>query len=268
MSTTAWNGSRMISRTKFNRAFGRVARLSAVFAATAALAVGTLGFASVAGAAGTAPKSQKPPARIRFGANSSPYLAGYQVTPTGGLASASATFTVPAVSCTAADIANGAEEWTGVYTDTFNTYAFVYAYCTESGPAYGYQLATESGDNVETGAAPGDVVVTSLFQSGGATWAEIHDLTNGMYWYDDNTVNQGDTVVDIGTDNLVGAGLSIPTFKKIKFTNTTVNGDYLGFDSPTQFNAVNGDNRVVIQTGNLTTSTTGSSFTVTFKQAS
>jgi hypothetical protein len=223
--------------------------------------VGTLGFASVAGAAGTAPKSQKPPARIRFGANSSPYLAGYQVTPTGGLASASATFTVPAVSCTAADIANGAEEWTGAY-------AFVYAYCTESGPAYGYQLATESGDNVETGAAPGDVVVTSLFQSGGATWAEIHDLTNGMYWYANNSANQGDTVVDIGTFNNDQYGSPVPTFKKIKFTNTTVNGDYLGFDNPAQVDAVNGDGRVLIQTGNLTTSGTGSSFSVTFKHAS
>lgn len=257
----------MISRTKFNQAFGRVARLLAAFAAMAALGVATLGFASAAGAAGTAPRLEKPPARIHLGANSSPYLAGYQVTPGGGLASASATFTVPAVSCTPADIANGADEWNGVYTDTLYAYAFVLAYCTSSGPAYAYEVSTLAGYFIEPGAAAGDVVVTSLFQSGGATWAEIHDLTNGMYWYASNTVNQGDTVVDIGTYNEVQYGRSVPTFTKVKFTNTTVNGDYLGFDSPTQFNALNGGS-LLIQTGKLTTSGTGSSFSVTFKHAS
>jgi hypothetical protein len=259
----------MISRTKFNRAFGRMARLFAALTAMAALGVATLGFAAAAGAAGAAPRLQKSPARIHFGANSSSYLAGYQVTPSGGLASASATFTVPAVSCTAADTDNDAEEFNGVYTDTQTTYAFEETYCPFSGPpVYAYAFGTLAGDFIDTGAAPGDVVVTSLFQSGGATWAEIHDLTNGMYWYANNSANQGDTVVDIGTFNNDQYGSPVPTFKKIKFTNTTVNGDYLGFDNPAQVDAVNGDGRVLIQTGNLTTSGTGSSFSVTFKHAS
>ena len=82
------------------------------------------------------------------------------------------------------------------------------------------------------------------FQSGTSTGAEIHDLTNGQYWFDDNSINQGDTIVDIGT--LTEAPeVPIPTFTKLKFTNATVNGDYLGFDSPTQYNTLNGGDLLI-----------------------
>ena len=213
----------MITRSKIYAAWhgGRVATLAA---GMAALSVATLGFASAAG--GTTPSLVKP-----LGASASTYLAGYQATPTGGLASASVTFTVPTVSCTATDKADSAMEWTGVYTNTLETEAFVDGFCESSGPIYSYVLATEAGSFVQPGAAAGDVVVASLFQSGTSTRAEIHDLTNGQYWFDDNSINQGDTIVDIGT--LTEAPeVPIPTFTKLKFTNATVNGDYLDLDSP------------------------------------
>jgi hypothetical protein len=105
------------------------------------------------------------------------------------------------------------------------------------------------------------------FQSATSTWAEIHDLTAGAYWFADNTANQGDTVVDVGTLNEVQGGLRIPTFTKAKFTNASVNGDYLGFDNPTQFNALNGGG-LLLKTGGLVTSGTGSTFSETFKHAS
>ncbi len=115
--------------------------------------------------------------------------------------------------------------------------------------------------------APGDVVVASLFQSATSTWAEIHDLTNGEYWVASNSVNQGDTVVDIGTlTEDACCGSPVPTFSKIKYTNATVNGDYLGFDSPTEFNTLNGGD-LLIKAGAVTTSGTGSSFSDTFKHA-
>ena len=105
-----------------------------------------------------------------------------------------------------------------------------------------------------------------MFQSGTSTRAEIHDLTNGQYWFDDNSINQGDTIVDIGT--LTEAPeVPIPTFTKLKFTNATVNGDYLDFDSPTQYNTLNGGD-LLIKAGVLTTSATGSSFSDKFKAAS
>ena len=240
---------------------GRVATL---VAGMAALAVATLGFASAAGAAGNAPSLQKP--SVIEGASASGYLAGYQATPTGGLASASVTFTVPTISCTPKEIADGAVEWAGVYTDTESAQAFVDAFCTSSVPTYHYVLKTLAGGFSQPAAA-GDVVVASLFQSATSTWAEIHDLTNGQYWFDDNSANQGDTVVDIGTFSYAYDGVLVPTFKKIKFTNATVNGDYLGFDSPTEYNTLNGGD-LVIKAGALTTGATGSSFSDTFKHAS
>ena len=169
----------MISRTPFTRSFAPGTRLSACFAGVAAIAVATLGFASAAGAAGTAPAIVKPPAGVHpLAAGLSTYLAGYQATPTGGLASASVTFTVPKISCTTADKNKSAAEWNGVYTDSLNVYAFVAGYCPTSGaPLYDWVFATLAGPFDKSGAAAGDVVVASLFQSGSSTYAEIHDLT-------------------------------------------------------------------------------------------
>ena len=154
-----------------------------------------------------------------------------------------------------------------MYTDTLSAQAFVDAFCTSSVPTYHYVLATGSGGFSQPGAAPGHVVVASLFQSATSTWAEIHDLTNGQYWFDDNSVNQGDTVVDIGTFSDAYLGVPVPTFKKIQFTNATVNGDYLGFESPTEYNTLNGGD-LLVKASALTTSATGSSFSDTFKHAS
>ena len=258
----------MISRTPFTRSFGPGTRLSACFAGVAAIAVATLGFASAAGAAGTAPAIVKPPAGVHpLAAGSSTYLAGYQATPTGGLASASVTFTVPKISCTTADKNKSAAEWNGVYTDSLNAYAFVAGYCPTSGaPLYDWVFATLAGPFDKSGAAAGDVVVASLFQSGSSTYAEIHDLTANVFWFADNPINQGDTKVDIGTFN-EAPSRPVPTFTTANFTNATVNGDYLGFESPTEFNALNGGD-LLIKSGKLHTTAAGSAFTEAFKHAS
>ncbi len=253
----------MITRGNLLTAQRQRGRATVLVAGMAALAVATLGFASDAGAAGNAPRLEKP--SVIDGASSSSYLAGYQATPTGGLASASVTFTVPAISCTAKDIAQGAFELTGVYTDTTAAFAVADTACTSSGPTY-YYVPPHGSDYFTPAQQPaaGDVVVASLFQSATSTWAEIHDLTNGEYWFDDNSANQGDTVVDIGTFSISDL---VPTFKKIQFTNATVNGDYLGFESPTEYNTLNGGD-LLIKASALTTSATGSSFSDTFKRAS
>ena len=244
----------------------------AVYGAEAARGVGASSRPRLlASAAGTAPALKKPsaarPPLIHAGPTTSTYFGGYQATPSGGLASASATFTVPTAKCTPTDVSADAIEWNGVYTDTLGAYAFVEDYCTPTGPAYDYNFKTNAGTLTEPGAAPGDVVVTSLFQSATATEAEIHDLTTNAYWVAANSGNQGDTVVDIGTYNYAAYGFPIPTFSKIKFSNATVNGDCLGFDSPTQVNAVSGAT-VLIQAGGLTTTAAGSSFTDKFLHAS
>jgi hypothetical protein len=237
-------------------------------AAMAAVAVGTVGFASGAGAA---PVSVLPKAAaLPPSAGASTYLAGYQVTPSGGLASASVTFTVPSITCTGNDKKTGAKMFDGVYTDSLATYAFVASFCTTTGPAVEFLLTTPAGGGPETGVSPGDTVVASMFQSSSSTWAEVHDLTSGFYWFSEDGINGGDTVIDIGSLNQfsIGGG-PVPTFTKVKFSNATVNGDDLGFGSvgATQFNDLNGGD-LLIKSGVLTTTGAGTSFADTFKHAS
>jgi hypothetical protein len=235
-------------------------KLFATMAVSAALAAGTLGVLSAPGAAGASAPVVIPDTA------SSLYLAGYQIAPTGGLASASDTFTVPTISCPGKDIAEDATQYDGVYTDDVLNYAFVTTECTSTGPSYFFNFATEAGSFDEPGPVPGDTVVASLFESGSATWAEIHDLTQNLYWVANNDINEGETVVDIGTLNAIYEGLAVPTYTNVKFSNATVNGDYLGFDSPTRYNTYKGS-VLIVKTGGLKTSATGSSFSTTFKHS-
>jgi len=76
-----------------------------------------------------------------------------------------------------------------------------------------------------------------------------------------------DAVVDTGTEDEVQSVYVLPIFKKVNFTNATVNGDYLGFDSPTRINAVNGSD-LLLKTTALVASDAGSGFSVKFKNAS
>jgi hypothetical protein len=255
----------MIRHNDARAAVGQSRKLSAAVAGLAALSVGALGFAASAGAAGPAPLAR--PLTIQ-GVGTSNGVAGYYSGPTGGLASASVTFTVPKITCTTSDNSKGAIQYDGVYTLALDVYALVGTSCGSGGPSYQYYFATKAGAFTESGAAPGDVVVTSLFQSGSATYAEIHDLTANVYWFADNTVNQGDTNVAIGALNGTYTGVPVPTYTTVKLSNATVNGDYLGFDSPGEYNTVNPSDSVLIaKPSKLKTTATGSSFSVAFKHA-
>ncbi len=254
----------MIRTNDARAAFARGRKLSAAVAGLAALSVGTLGLASGAGAAGAAPLSTRP--LTTEGAGTSNGLAGYLVGPTGGLASASVTFTVPKITCSSTDKSDSATQYDGVYTLALDVYALVGTFCTSTGPSYQYVFATEAGSFDEPGAAAGDVVVASFSESGSATWAKIHDLTNGAYWFADNSVNQGDTSAAIGALNDTYQGLPIPTYTKVNFSNATANGDYLGFESPGKYNTVNTSYaKVIAKPSSLKTTAAGSAFSLTFK---
>jgi hypothetical protein len=239
--------------------------LTVAFGGLAALSVGTVGFASGADAAGPAPL----PRHLAIeAAGSSNGLAGYYLPPTGGLASASVTFTVPKVTCTKSDKSKDAVQYEGVYTIALDVYALVGTSCSSTGTAYQYFFSTNAGSFTESGAAPGDTVVTSVFESKSSTYAEIHDLTANLYWVASNPVNQGDTAIAIGALNGTYNGVPIPTYTTVKFSNATVNGDYLGFDSPEQVNTVNASDSVLIaKAGKLKTTGAGSSFSVSFEHA-
>ena len=231
---------------------------------SAALTVSAFALAPSAGAAEPGPATGVKPAA----ASSSAYLGGFQAVPAGGLASASATFTIPTVHCTKSEDDDGARESNGVYTDSQSVVAWITVHCTTAGPQYDYQFSTPSGAFDEPNAKPGDVVVTSLFESGSASYAEIHDLTNHDYWFASDPTDVGDTTVDLGTFNDLSVfDLPVADFGKVSFSSVTVNGDDLGFDSPTRFNAVS-DSDVLIKTGGLSTTGAGSAFSATFKLGS
>lgn len=59
----------------------------------------------------------------------------------------------------------------------------------------------------------------------------------------------------------------VPTFSKATLSNATVDGDYLGFESPTEYNALDGGVRLV-KSSALATGATGSTFSLTFAHAS
>ena len=237
--------------------------VSAALAAMAVLAMGAVGLALGAGAAAA-------PAAVASTASDSSYLAGYQVAPTGGLASASVTFKVPAITCTSADDSAGAEVFLGVSIDNGTSDpangAFVLPYCSTTGPAYYYAVQTPAGIIDAPGPAAGDTVVTSLFESGSATYAEVHDLTSGASWHADDATNVGGTTIDEGS-LIQSPEYPVPTFTEIDFKHATVNGDYLGFDSPTQYNLLF-EGAVLIKSEALTTTGGGSKFALKFENAS
>ena len=67
-----------------------------------------------------------------------------------------------------------------------------------------------------------------------STEAELHDLTQHAYLYSTSTDNAGATTVFIGAQ--ANPLHNLDTFTKAVVANATLNGDYLGFESPTRYN--------------------------------
>jgi hypothetical protein len=99
--------------------------------------------------------------------SNSDYGAGYFAEPSTGFASASATFTVPSISCTSAqsgesiglqveanDEGTVAIDWAGD--------AVVNVQCNDGTPSYSFDVSAGSTNFVEPGVSAGDVVVASM----------------------------------------------------------------------------------------------------------
>jgi hypothetical protein len=225
-----------------------LARTALAAIGTVALTLGLAGHASAAGLAST-----------------SATFAGYDATPSGGIASVSATFKVPTINCS--DL-NMNDEWWGVQVDTALS-SDVYGYCDGAGNAiYGFDV--EAGFNIfpETGVSPGDTVVTSAWQTATTGFAWVTDLTQGgEYYYADDGASGTLSSAEIGgfnNDSPVPGG-AVPPFTTVKFTNCQVNGQYLGFVSPTQYDETVGT-VTLVSTGKL--ASLGDTFKLTYKHES
>jgi hypothetical protein len=247
-------------------------RFSAAVAATAVLA-STLGLAGRANAASPAPP--KPPAprarpnthpafkAARTAVYNEADFGGYTAYPSNGVASASVSFKIPTITCTT----NETEGLVLFGIETSYAAAVIEVYCDTPGPAsYFYYMDTPSGTEAQPATA-GDTVVASIFETSSITQAEIHDLTNGQFWLDNTTIDVGDAEASFGAFSNTAAGRVVPSFPKLSMSNAQVNGDYLGFESPVRYNDEGADTgHVVISTGALKTTASGSSFALTFKQ--
>ncbi len=186
-------------------------------------------------------------------------FAGYVDTPSGGLASASASFKIPRVNCTVTPDATVSE---GVITSSLGTWALAQASCSSGTPDYTFTVGTPAGSASDlAGASPGDTVVTSMFQSGTSTSADIRDLTSSSHFFETDPTNVGDAGIGIGV-YLTGP---VASFATTTIRNAQVNGQYLGFQSPSREKDVSTDK--LVTSSALTTTAGGTSFALTFKHS-
>lgn len=223
----------------------------------AALVVATLG--ALAAPAGFAGPAWAAPAQPLNGASES--FAGYTLTPSHGVASASATFKVATITCATG---GGPGQSFGVWGfDTQAAYvaeAAVQTSCTGTTPTYNFYILANSANFTESGVSPGDTVAASFYQTPGWTQATVHDLTSGITWVANwATTSLPASTVWIGADSIPGNGYVAP-FGSVKFTKTQVNGDYLGYQSPSGWNWTN--NKTVLVSAHPIIG--GDTFTLTF----
>jgi hypothetical protein len=187
------------------------------------------------------------------------------------LTSASTTFVVPTVNC-AGQTRHlgdnfGVEEGAG---GAFIGYiqALVTTECKKATPSYHFRVAVGTTAFTEVGVSPGDTVVASWFYTSSLSEAIVHDLTSGYTW--DAVGAEPPTALsspaDIGEFDLetaTNSSLAPAPFGKATFTQSEVNGDYLGFGN----NIAAWNLQLGLHGFNITTGPIGSDqerFTVTF----
>jgi hypothetical protein len=184
-------------------------------------------------------------------------FAGYNAAPTEGIASVSATFTIPTINC--ADDNDYFDQF-GIDVDQ-SLYSIVQVACDGSGNAsYGAILQVDGGTPYEPNPSVnrGDTVVVSVFQTTSREEAEIHDITDGTYWYDYGANDGALAGAFIGVLN----NENTPQFTTVAFTKCQINGLYLNEEGPIQYNEKSG-RTTLITAGRL--SRPGDNFKLNFK---
>jgi hypothetical protein len=201
---------------------------------------------------------------------SSRSFAGYQATvPAGSATVLTASFTVPALSCTTTDraVAPG----TGVPVNNYKSIsaAFVFTGCV-SGTAVYYPGVVVNGTETDYTASPvaaGDVIDVTTKVSTNRTRVQVTDVTTGV------------------TQKIIGAGASasaafvgdeawgdssgrlehVPSFGKLTFKNCLLDGKTLASWHPHAYQRVNSIGTLQISTGNFWPG--GTAFTTHFQHS-
>ena len=183
-------------------------------------------------------------------------FAGYQTAVRAGSATvATATFTVPTLTCTTADRAIAAD--VGVLVNNYKTasLAGVITGCA-NGTAVYYPSVVVNGtetDYTTTPIAAGDVITVTAKVSVNRTRVQVTDVTTGVT---QKIIGAGAraSAAFIGNDALFtssGALLHVPDFGKLTFKNCLVDGQALANWRPYAIQRVNSLGKVQIATGGM-----------------
>jgi hypothetical protein len=238
-------------------ALGRNTLLRAALVAGGVAALGASLLAAAPSSAGAATASNP-------GSSSGAYYSYHPLT--GGLASASTTFKVPAITCTPG---LGEGEEFGLYgwnnDASPEDLSVVTAVCNGSNPTYQFVVQADGSSFTENGVNPGDTIVASFFAAGGFNQATVHDLTSNLTWIA-NAYGEASTSVAIGAFQVLVGGVpqGDAPFGTVTFTKTQANGDYLGFDGAGAYNWDFGK-VVLVQAGGLRAN--GDTFKLTWRSS-
>ena len=220
---------------------------------------GALGPAGSVASRGVAPRpTSEDPAigRVIAAAARSRTFAGYQTAVTAGSATTSAaSFTVPALSCTAATV--GIAPDAGVAANNFKTasVAGVFIACAKGKAVY-YPFLVANGaqaDYTTVHLSAGDAINLSASVTTSGTTVQVTDTTKSVTVT--NTITGAGASADaawIGDEsgvNSTGALIGVPNFGKLTFTNCLVDGTALGGWHPKAYQRVNSHGTVQIATG-------------------
>ena len=224
-----------------------------------------------------------PRAVVATSPNYAGYVAGYRIVPS--TLSASANFTVPALTCTSVN--SGVGFWVGTFTAAPGSFSFskhnalvlIEALCTSGTASYETFMVIDGVRNMlPVSVHSGDHVTMSVSTTGpisdGAVTVKFADSTQGYSTTQTGTntlfecargVNCGATAGATILENSSMQLLPVPKFGTAAFTGASLSGKTPKAANATQYNAVNSQGTVLIQTGSLNKS--GKGWAETFKHS-
>ncbi len=197
------------------------------------------------------------------GATRSPTFAGYEATVTGSSAVTTATFTLPALTCTAANQA--VNTGAAVQTSVSVSAAAVRVGCSSGVARYtAVDALNGAGAPLALILRAGDQVKVTVAVGASSTTVTVKDLTTSAS-ATATGVGATPTAVQVGQFGVTSGStlLGVPNFGSVQFSGVTVNGQALGSTNPTAFQRYAGT-RLQIATGALATPT---SFATTYKSS-
>ena len=198
------------------------------------------------------------------------YFAGYQTAvPAGSATVATASFTVPALSCTTTDRAIAPDA--GVPANNYKTISIagVFTGCVNGQAVYfpGLVVNGKETDYTTTPFAAGDLIDLTTKVSHFRTRVQVTDVTTGVT---QKIIGAGASAsaAYFGEDpwlSSTGALFHVPDFGKLTFKNCLIDGKALGSWHPHAYQRVNSNGTVQIRTGGLWPG--GTAFTTHFEHS-